>query len=709
MKSSNILLLLSLFSLLCFPCLAGEGDGGQVSPEKESENSAVENDGMSDIWTNWYRFPELLSLINLAVVRDRLNKHNLVSVYREFPNTVQGRKVSCGEREQRVRTNDGSCNSLEYPVMGAVGTAFGRNVAVEAVVKNRREKIMDPSPHEISQKLLKRDTFKPVPFLNFWAASWLQFMNHDWFFHGKNSSHRPHRMRTSDGTIMKIPRTKQADSHLKGQAHKELPKGKIFGNQVTHWWDGSQIYGSDADRVEVVRLHRGGKLKIDQKSGLLSVDGEGIEEVGFKDNWWVGLSLLHHLFVKEHNAIAEALAKKYPQYDDQRLYDIARLVNAAVMAKIHTVEWTPAILPNKTLNWAMHTNWYGALNPEAVKIVSDTMAGEDNFILAEEDAPPFLEALRQQFGASLSRLLAGVPAKTNHSETTVDTLGDLGGASMALITGMVGAQTELFDVPYAITEEFVAVYRMHPLIPEDMEIRSMATDQVIERVPINDTRHEKSMPLLRKHGLATLFYSFGRSHPGSLSLRNYPVFMTDMEVPENPEKFRTVDLAALEIIRDRERGVPRYNEFRRQIGLRPIRKFEDLFVDENRPETASYLDSPQAQDLLQELKKIYRNDVEKLDLLVGTLGENIRPDNFGFGETAFQIFILMATRRLQADRFYTEDYNSETYTQLGLDWVDQATFRGILLRHFPQLQPHLEGVANAFNPWKTATLDEVSK
>ena len=271
---------------------------------------------------------------------------------------------------------------------------------------------------------------------------------------------------------------------------------------------------------------------------------------------------------------------------------------------------------------------------------------------------------------------------------------------MAIMTGMVGGQTEIFNVPYSITEEFVAVYRMHPLIPEELEVRNPLTDQIVATVPIDETRHEKSMKLVLEHGLPSLFYSFGRAHPGSLSLRNYPLFMTNMKVPENPRNSRTVDLAALEIIRDRERGVPRYNEFRRQVGLKPIRKFEDLFIDENRPETASYLDDPKAQELLQDLKRIYRNDVEKLDLLVGTLGENIRPDSFGFGETAFQIFILMATRRLQADRFYTKYYNSKTYTSLGLEWIDQATLKSVILRHYPQLAPHLEGVGNAFGPWK---------
>ena len=427
MKSLKHFLLFALFSFsltLSLVCLAAD------SREDDSEQTNSTSDGISEVWTNWYKYPELFRVINLAVIRDRLNKNNLASVYKALPDTFLGREITCGAREMYARTDNGSCNSLEQPAMGAKGMAFGRNVKLGAVVKNGKERLMDPSPYEISKKLLRRDTFRPVPFLNFWAASWLQFMNHDWFFHGKNSSKRPYRLRTSDkskdASSMKIPRTKRPGFWLKRKAKRELPRGKIFRNHVTHWWDGSQVYGSDAKRVSAVRSHRGGKLRIN-RSGLLSLDRKGIEEVGFKDNWWVGLSLLHHLFVKEHNAIAEALAEKYPHYSDQKLYDVARLVNAAIMAKIHTVEWTPAILPNKTLNWAMSTNWYGALNPETVKVVSENMTGEENFILAQGDAPPFLKMLRKQFGSGLGRLMAGAPAKANHSEAVVKTLGDVGG------------------------------------------------------------------------------------------------------------------------------------------------------------------------------------------------------------------------------------------------------------------------------------------
>ena len=95
-------------------------------------------------------------------------------------------------------------------------------------------------------------------------------------------------------------------------------------------------------------------------------------------------------------------------------------------------------------------------------------------------------------------------------------------------------------------------------------------------------------------------------------------------------------------------------------------------------------------------------DVEKLDLMIGTLAEGVRPKGFGFGETMFQIFILNASRRLQADRFYTELYNEETYSKEGLEWVDKNTLKTVLLRHYPELaKSGLANVKNAFEPWDT--------
>ena len=64
-----------------------------------------------------------------------------------------------------------------------------------------------------------------------------------------------------------------------------------------------------------------------------------------------------------------------------------------------------------------------------------------------------------------------------------------------------------------------------------------------------------------------------------------------------------------------------------------------------------------------------------------------KPKGFGFSDTAFRIFILMASRRLESDRFFTRDYRPEVYTQEGIDWVEDNTMRTLLLRHFPELEP----------------------
>jgi hypothetical protein len=152
-----------------------------------------------------------------------------------------------------------------------------------------------------------------------------------------------------------------------------------------------------------------------------------------------------------------------------------------------------------------------------------------------------------------------------------------------------------------------------------------------------------------------------------------------------------IDLAAIDIVRDRERGVPRYNRFRRLFHLPPFRSLDHL-IRESRQLSAD----PKLADAL---RTIYRGDVELVDLMVGMYAETPPPD-FGFSDTAFRVFILMASRRLKSDRFFTTDFTPEVYTQAGLDWVNNNGMAEVLLRHFPELTPALRGVKNAFAPWQ---------
>ena len=78
-------------------------------------------------------------------------------------------------------------------------------------------------------------------------------------------------------------------------------------------------------------------------------------------------------------------------------------------------------------------------------------------------------------------------------------------------------------MPYSLTEEFVAVYRMHPLIPDEFTFRSLDDDRVhrgARGCPTSASLHVRDR--LSEVSMADLFYSFGRSHPGAITLHNYP-------------------------------------------------------------------------------------------------------------------------------------------------------------------------------------------
>ena len=70
--------------------------------------------------------------------------------------------------------------------------------------------------------------------------------------------------------------------------------------------------------------------------------------------------------------------------------------------------------------------------------------------------------------------------------------------------------------------------------------------------------------------LGDVIYSFGIAHPGALVLNNYPRFLQQFQRPDND---RLMDLAATDILRTRELGVPRYNQFRRLLHLQARPQF----------------------------------------------------------------------------------------------------------------------------------------
>ncbi len=569
-------------------------------------------------YAKWWIFGPVIGLLTLANIRCQLFENNLFDTYAEG----EWPTVTCAPNDLIYRSADGRCNSLDLPAMGMAGMRMGRNIQPDYSWQDSGN-LLNPNPRTVSKELLTRtDGIREVPFLNYLAAAWIQFMIHDWFEHGNRDHSDPIAVpvdgddshNSGDGT-MPIGRT-PADPT------KNPADGRpaTFLNENTAWWDGSQIYGSSQDKQNQLRSFQNGKMIV--VNGRLPTNAQtGTPLTGFSKNWWVGLEILHTLFVLEHNAIADMLKQNNPNWDDERLFQTARLINSAEMAKIHTVDWTPAILKNNILREAMFSNWRGLL-------------------------PLWVPRL-------------GNPATD----------------------GIMGGKTLLEGVPFSLTEEFTAVYRMHPLLRDNLEVRNYSNGALLATSSTPSHAFAGSTALMNQYGMTNLFYSFGHTHPGLLELNNYPNFLQNF--PLEPGVALT-DLGAVDIVRDRERGIPRYNEFRRQIGLKAIKDFSEIS-----PNTA----------VTEKLREIYNNDVEAIDVMIGSYAEGYRPPGYGFGETSFQIFIAMASRRLMADRFFTEDYRPEIYTQQGLDWIDNVTFTKVLIRHMPELSTQLAKVENGFFPW----------
>ncbi|HZV70794.1 MAG TPA: peroxidase family protein [Saprospiraceae bacterium] len=577
---------------------------------------------------DWHRLPKWIGILNLLSFRHELRAKNLHDTYPgpEYQGDIKTCPVT-DSKYYSIRNSDGKFNDINQPLMGCTGMRLGRNMPREHTAAPTEEELLTPNPRLISEKLMKRTEFKPATIVNLLAAPWIQFMVHDWFGHYDSEDKIEVPLPAGDTWSeekMKIHRT-LADTPL-NEIDRKFP---AYKNKNTHWWDGSQIYGSTEAQTQLLRGESvDGKLFVeaDGTGHFLPRDHRGIPISGFTDNWWTGLELLHTLFALEHNAICDHLKREFPEWTCDQLFDTARLVNCALMAKIHTIEWTPAILPHPALQIAMNANWWGLLGEKLYKMWGRIGDGE---------------------------VMSGIP----------------------------GSETEHHGAPFTLTEEFVSVYRLHTLLPDNIPFYDLKTGAYSYTAEMNDVIFERARKPMEK-GLTfeDLFYSFGITYPGAITIHNFPNFLRDVTLPDG----KHLDMATVDILRDRERGVPRYNTFRRLIHMRPAKTFEQLTGGN--------------EALAKEISDIYGGDIEKVDLQVGMLSEPL-PKGFGFSDTAFRIFILMASRRLKSDRFLSSDFKPLIYTAPGMDWVQNMTMKDVLVRHFPELRAPLRNVKNAFHPW----------
>ena len=411
----------------------------------------------------WYQLPRLFAMLRLIEIRNDLREKNLHDT-EEPAFETKDIPANLDPALRAERTIDGTFNDLKVPKMGAAGCRFGRNVPLDHVVPDTAN-LLIPNPRVVSRELMTREAFQPATFLNLLAASWIQFMVHDWFVHKRSATDK-----------VEIP---TAAGRRLGRAGDHGPTlgGRRPSTRVDAAAGVRQREQPLVGRVADLRVRRGdrrvtrtgvdGQLRI-EPTGLLPVESRHRPALLAGSPTTRGSASRCSTRCSRWSTTSSRPARRAaPAMDRRAVLREGRLINSALMAKIHTVEWTPAILPHPVIQTAMKVNWSG-------------LAGEDL-----QDLLMFLD----------DKELAG---------------------------GIVGSKAAHHAAPYSLTEEFVAVYRMHPLMPDTFDFRSLATGRVLETRDLTEVSGQRHTGRRQPHPDARPVLFVRHGHPGAITLHNYP-------------------------------------------------------------------------------------------------------------------------------------------------------------------------------------------
>ncbi len=290
------------------------------------------------------------------------------------------------------RTIDGSDNNLASPDWGTPESQLIRLsfAAYDDGISEPRggDPSSLPNPRQVSNTVFDQsESIVNQRGVSDWFWQWGQFLDHDLDFTPSSSDEDfniqvptgdPEFDPTNTGT-QEISLTRSIFDPSSGTSINN-PREQI--NEITAYIDGSNVYGSDQERAEALRINDGtGKLKTQVGSNgevLLPFNTVGLDnddpferppEQLFlagdtRANEQVGLTAVHTLFVREHNRRAEEIAQKLDEgdpeitslFEDSELsegdfiYESARLIVGAEIQVITYNEFLPLLLGSDTFD-----------------------------------------------------------------------------------------------------------------------------------------------------------------------------------------------------------------------------------------------------------------------------------------------------------------------------------------------------------------------
>ncbi|KRT82556.1 peroxidase, partial [Oryctes borbonicus] len=143
-----------------------------------------------------------------------------------------------------------------------------------------------------------------------------------------------------------------------------------------------------------------------------------------------------------------------------------------------------------------------------------------------------------------------------------------------------------------------------------------------------------------------------------------------------PMEFTRRDLGALNIMRGRDNGLPDYNTIRSHFKLHKIKNWEDINPElfKRRP------------DILANLKKHYKDDLNNIDVYVGGMLESYG----GPGELFRTSIIDQFARIRDADRFWFENVDNGIFTEEEIEEIRRIKLYDVIVNCTNIREGHLQ-------------------
>lgn len=185
---------------------------------------------------------------------------------------------------------------------------------------------------------------------------WGQFIDHDInLIHAGTTEYAPIVVPDGDPVFTAGTTIPFFRSEYEGGTSAADPRA--YSNEITHWLDGSMVYGSSEERATALRSYSGGRLMTGSDGYMprnldgLDNDGGGVLDTAdqflagdIRVNEQAGLTTMHEVFVRYHNVWADRLSEEHGDWTDEKVYQTSRKIVGATIQQITYEQWLPTLL-----------------------------------------------------------------------------------------------------------------------------------------------------------------------------------------------------------------------------------------------------------------------------------------------------------------------------------------------------------------------------